>query len=157
MIAISGILPSAFLTAANITILGFKAGLLVSIAGEALGAIVAFILYRKGMKKLTNEVNIKNKLLLKLQNTNGWESILIVIMLRILPFVPSGIVTLTAAFSKMGLLSFAIASTIGKIPSLIIEAYSINSFLKLHTQWQIGLTVFILIIFGGYYMYRKGR
>nr|WP_309136131.1 hypothetical protein [Mesobacillus foraminis] len=49
LIAISGILPSAFLTAANILVLGFANGLLLSIAGEAIGAVVCFLLYRKGL------------------------------------------------------------------------------------------------------------
>jgi uncharacterized membrane protein YdjX (TVP38/TMEM64 family) len=146
IIAVSGILPSAFITAANITILGFQGGFFVSVAGEALGAIVAFVLYRKGIKKVNSKVKLENKLLNKLKDTVGWKAVFIVILLRVIPFIPSGVVTLTAAFSRMGLLSYAIASTLGKVPSLIIEAYSIDSFLKLNTQWQIWIIAIILAI-----------
>ncbi|MGZ5191173.1 MAG: hypothetical protein ACXWCZ_09155 [Flavisolibacter sp.] len=55
IIAISGILPSVFLTAANILFFGFWEGLMISFAGEAIGAVVAFILYRKGFKKISTK------------------------------------------------------------------------------------------------------
>ena len=51
-------------------------------------------------------------------------SFLLVLSFRLIPFIPSSIVTLFAALGKMSLLSFSIASTIGKIPALLIEVYS---------------------------------
>ena len=51
LIAVLGVLPSFFVTAANILFFGFWEGVAVSFAGEALGAVVAFYLYRKGFKK----------------------------------------------------------------------------------------------------------
>ncbi|WNS74931.1 VTT domain-containing protein [Bacillus sp. DTU_2020_1000418_1_SI_GHA_SEK_038] len=146
VIAISGILPSAFITAGNIAFFGFETGLLVSIAGEAAGAIVSFILYRKGLIKLSPTLNkSKSKLLFKLKNTAGAEAIFLVLALRVLPFIPSGAVTLAAAFSKMGLLSFSVASTVGKIPSLLIEAFSVNHVLSLKIEWQISTIILFLL------------
>ena len=52
-VAIVGVLPSVFITAANILFFGFWPGTLVSFAGEAVGAAVAFVLYRFGFKKKT--------------------------------------------------------------------------------------------------------
>ena len=51
LVAIVGILPSVFLTAANILFFGFLPGMLISFLGETIGAIVAFFLYRWGFKK----------------------------------------------------------------------------------------------------------
>lgn len=147
-IAISGVLPSAFLTGANIAIFGFKSGLLISIIGEAAGAVVSFLLYRQGLTKLDKQLN--HRFLKKLKETKGIEAALLVILLRIVPFVPSGVVTLTAAFSKMSLWSFAIASTFGKIPSLFIEAYSVKWMLELTTNWQL---ILILVIALGIAVY----
>ncbi|KAB7707555.1 hypothetical protein F9802_07360 [Bacillus aerolatus] len=155
IIAISGVIPSAFLTAANITFFGFSTGLIVSIIGEAAGAVVSFILYRKGLHKLAPYVQTENKLLKKLKNTRGVEAVFLVLSLRILPFVPSGAVTLTAAFSKMNLLSFTIASTLGKIPSLFIEAYSVNHVLKLTIEWQVGILLSILFLFACYQVWKR--
>jgi len=154
-VAISGFLPSAFITAGNIVFFGFEIGLLISIAGEAAGAIVSFILYRKGLIKLSSYIKkTKSKLLLKLKNTEGVEAIFIVLALRILPFIPSGAVTLTAAFSKMGLLSFSMASTIGKIPSLFIEAYSVDQILSLKIEWQIAI-ILLLVLTSFYFLKQK--
>ncbi|MEH7125780.1 VTT domain-containing protein [Bacillus sp. JJ1503] len=154
IVAISGILPSVFITAGNIAFFGFEMGLLVSVAGEAAGAIVSFVLYRKGLIKLSPNIKkSKSKLLLKLKNTAGAEAIFLVLALRIFPFIPSGAVTLAAAFSKMGLLSFCVASTLGKIPSLLIEAYSVDQVLSLKSEWQI--TIILLIILTSIYFFMR--
>ena len=50
LIAVLGVIPSVFLTAANILFFGFWQGTAISFAGESIGAVVAFILYRYGFK-----------------------------------------------------------------------------------------------------------
>ncbi|MFK2825479.1 VTT domain-containing protein [Bacillus sp. B190/17] len=155
VIAISGVLPSAFITAANIALFGFQTGLLISIIGEAAGAVVSFILYRKGLKKFTSHMKLENKFLNKLQNTKGIEAVFLVIFLRVLPFVPSGAVTLTAAFSKMGLFTFSIASTAGKIPSLFIEAYSVERIFDLTVEWQLFILFALMSCFMIYTYWKR--
>lgn len=149
VISITGVLPSAFITVGTVGFFGFKIGLIILIVGEAAGAIVSFILYRKGLHKISSYSkfnNIDNKFLQRLKNNNGIDAFLMVIFLRILPFVPSGIVTLTAAISKMSLLSFSFASTLGKIPALFFEAYSVAYVLELKTEWKLGLITFFAVI-----------
>ena len=157
IIAVSGVLPSAFLTAANIALFDFRSGLILSIIGEAVGAIISFVLYRKGLSKLTSHVQLNHKLLKKLQATKGVEAFLLVVILRIMPFVPSGVVTLAAAYSKMALISFCLASTLGKVPALFIEAYSVDRLLDLSTEWQIFSLVLGLSLFTLYYWVRKRK
>ncbi len=150
VIAIIGVLPSAFITVGTVGFFGFKAGLMVLIIGEAAGAIVSFILYRKGIHKLSTYPKInsfENKFLKRLKSIGGMTAFWIVILLRIIPFVPSGAVTLTAALSKIKLFSFSIASTLGKIPSLLIEAYSINHVLGLTFEWQLVIILVVCILF----------
>jgi uncharacterized membrane protein YdjX (TVP38/TMEM64 family) len=157
MIALSGILPSAFLTAANIALFDFHLGLSLSIIGEAVGAIVSFFFYRKGLFKLSPRIPQKNKLLLKLQQTRGWEAVFLVLVLRTLPFVPSGVVTLFAAYSKMGIFSFSMASTLGKVPSLIIEAYAVKRALEFSVEWQLLILVILIMVWMIYLYGRKRR
>jgi uncharacterized membrane protein YdjX (TVP38/TMEM64 family) len=146
LISIAGIIPSIFLTAANIAFFGFNKGLLISIAGEAIGAIISFYIYRKGIKKLPNTVMNKHKLLIKLKSSQGIEASLIIIALRIFPFIPSGMVTLAGSFSRIGILSFSIASTIGKIPALLIEAFSVAQVLNWNWQGKLILGCISVII-----------
>lgn len=158
-ISVAGLLPSTFLTTANIIYFGFQFGLLISIVGEAVGAIISFILYKNGVKAIEHKFGKRtgNQLLERLKNARGGEAILLVLTLRILPFIPSGLVTLGASISKMKVIHFAIASTIGKIPALFIEAYSINSFLNWNLPYQIGATIAATSIIGIYYFWEKKK
>ncbi|MGG0717189.1 VTT domain-containing protein [Robertmurraya massiliosenegalensis] len=158
LIAIIGILPSTIITLGTVGVLGFNLGVVILIIGEAVGAIISFTLYRRGLRKLSTYPKFnkfENRFLAKLKESDGVEAILIVVLLRVLPFVPSGIVTLTAAISKIGLLPFSIASTLGKIPAIILEAYSVIYFLNLGTQWQVLIAVVILLLFLFYQVWKN--
>jgi uncharacterized membrane protein YdjX (TVP38/TMEM64 family) len=158
LVAITGVLPSAFITVGTVGLFGFKLALLILIIGEAAGAIVSFVLYRKGVHKLLSKPKMnkkENKFLQKLKNTDGMSAFFIVVLLRIIPFVPSGIVTLTAALSKMRLIAFSIASTLGKIPALVMEAYSVSKVLTLQTEWQVGLILVVVILFLFYLLWKS--
>lgn len=54
VISLLGVIPSIFLTAINIQLFGVTNGTLISIAGEALGAIISFYIYRIGLQKFTH-------------------------------------------------------------------------------------------------------
>ncbi|MFJ8235865.1 TVP38/TMEM64 family protein [Ureibacillus sp. NPDC094379] len=143
LISIIGILPSAFVTAANLVVFGLVEGVVVSIVGEALGAVVSFLLYRKGIKKWRAK-DFQNSSLQRLSKLEGANAFWAILGLRILPFIPSGAVTLGSAFSKVSLRTFAIASTIGKIPSLLIEAGSIYGFMRVDINHQIAI-IFLIV------------
>lgn len=154
IISILGFIPSVFITAANINFFGFGHGLLISILGEALGAIISFGLYRTGITKVKDKISLSNKYLGKLQNTTGMEAFWLILILRIFPFAPSGLVTLASAYSRVGLLNFSVASTLGKIPALGIEAYSIYQIIE--WDWQGKVILGSLLIFF-FYLVKKHR
>ncbi|RFU64016.1 TVP38/TMEM64 family protein [Peribacillus glennii] len=150
IISLLGIVPSVFLTAANIMFFGFLNGVTISILGEALGAIISFYLYRKGIRRFLREDGHQNRYIKKLQKSKGLEAFLLILALRLFPLVPSGFVTLAGAASKMTLVNFSIASTIGKVPALLLEAYSVQQ--VLHWEWQgkviAGIvSLFFLLVF----------
>lgn len=144
IIAVAGVLPSAFLTALNVQLLGFGPGVVVSIVGEAVGAVISFILYRKALHRYTSP---DGKRLRRLREAQGVEAWFLVLGLRLVPFIPSGLVTLSAAFSRMSLLSFAAASTIGKVPALLIEALAVTAILTVATGWQLGLIALLVVLY----------
>lgn len=155
IISVLGILPSYFLTFANVYFFGFQYGLLISIIGEALGAIISFYLYRKGTEKFMDKQSITNKYLQLLIQSNGIKAFFLIIALRIFPFVPSGFVTLAGAISSTSILNFSIASTIGKIPSLLIEAYTIEQIII--WDWRGKLILCSLSIVALYFLYKKKK
>jgi uncharacterized membrane protein YdjX (TVP38/TMEM64 family) len=52
LISIFGVIPSVFLTAANLIVFGFWEGTFISFIGEAVGAAIAFLVYRKGFQRV---------------------------------------------------------------------------------------------------------
>lgn len=160
VVAISGVLPSAFITVGTVGILGFKFGVIILIVGEAIGAYVSFNLYRKGLHKLSTYPKIrnkKNKFLQRLEKTSEIHAFFLIIFLRVLPFIPSGAVTLVAALSNIRLFSFSIASTLGKVPALFIEAYSVSFVLDLKTEWKLGVFIFVIALFLFYLFWKKNK
>lgn len=126
VIAVLGVVPSVFVTAANILFFGFWKGTLVSFLGEALGAAVSFWLYRKGFKKGVAQQLQRFPKLQRLVSANGRDAFVLILSLRLLPFVPSGLVTFAGAVGVVSAGLFVMASSLGKIPALLIEAYAVQ-------------------------------
>ena len=141
LIALLGVVPSVFITAANILFFGFWNGLFISFLGEAIGAGIAFILYRKGFKKRVEKNLDKYPQIKKLINAPDKEAFYLIFSMRLMPFVPSGLITFAAAVGKVSLLNFIIASSIGKIPALLIEGYSVYEITQFGWQGKIILAV----------------
>jgi len=84
--------------------------------------------------------------LLKLKELEGSDAFWIIVSLRILPFMSSGLVTFTSAFSKVSLGTFTLASTIGKIPALIFEAGAVYGFMQVNLIWKIVISILLISI-----------
>jgi uncharacterized membrane protein YdjX (TVP38/TMEM64 family) len=149
LIAVLGIVPSVFLTAANLLFFGFWAGTAISFLGEMIGAAVSFLLYRKGFKQLSRKKLNKYPKMIKLLDAEGKEAFILILSLRILPFVPSGLVTFTGAIGAVSTAVFVAASSLGKIPALLLEAYSVYNITKWNIEGKVILAlVALLAIFG---------
>jgi uncharacterized membrane protein YdjX (TVP38/TMEM64 family) len=127
IIAVMGVVPSVFITAANILFFGFWNGMFISFLGEAIGAGIAFLLYRKGFKKAVEKKLDKYPKVKRLIDAENKEAFYLVLALRLIPFVPSGLITFAAAVGRISFPVFIIASSLGKLPALFIEAYAVNA------------------------------
>lgn len=155
LIAIVGVLPSVFITAANILFFGFWPGTLISFAGEAVGAAVAFFLYRFGFKRKTQKGLQQFPKARRLIEATGRDAFLLILSLRLLPFVPSGLVTFAAAIGRVSIILFVIASSVGKLPALLIEAYSVYQVGS--GSWQGKLILAIAAVAILIFVIRKSR
>ena len=142
LISILGVVPSAFLTILNVTVFGFWGGFWVSLAGEIMGSLIAFWLYRKGFRTFVDHKSKQSPRLQRLLNTSNREAFLLVLGLRLMPFVPSGLVTFYAAVGSMNFVTFAIASSLGKIPALWMEVFAANEVL----EWTVTGQVIVILI-----------
>lgn len=145
-VAVAGVLPSFFVTAANILFFGFWPGVAVSFAGEALGAAVAFYLYRKGFKKGVSQKLERYKAVQRLVNAEGLAAFWLILSLRLIPFVPSGLVTFAASVGRVSALTFLAASSIGKLPALLLEGYTVYQVTEFGWQGKVILTAVALVL-----------
>lgn len=122
IISLIGVLPSIFVTGANIIFFGPIGGFLISILGETIGGYITFKVYRLGFKKGVGSLKGKYKLLDRLMISEGKKAGVLIFEGRLLPFMPSGFVTLAAALSNVSGGIFTMATLLGKVPSIALEA-----------------------------------
>ena len=153
LIGISGVLPSYFVTGFNLSYFGFWSGLAVSFAGESLGAVTAFVIYRKYFKSSVNQKIEPYPKIVSLVEMTGRDAFMMIIYLRVLPFMPSGLVTLGGAAGRVSLLSFALASSLGKIPAMLIEALTVYQVLEFNL---VGKTILLAAgLWGSYKIIKR--
>ena len=152
-IALLGVIPSIFLTAANVLFFGFWPGTLLSFIGEAIGALVAFLLYRFGFKKPLQQGLSNYPQANRLLQLTGRNAFMAILSLRLLPFVPSGIVTFASAVGKVSVITFFAASTIGKAPALLLEAYAAMEVTNFN--WQGKLILALAAMYLIYLVYKR--
>ncbi len=146
VVALLGVVPSVFVTAANILFFGFWEGTLISFLGESLGAIIAFLLYRKGFKKRIHQQLEKFPKAQRLIEAENKQAFLLILSLRLLPFVPSGLVTFAASIGKVSATVFLLASSLGKLPALLIEAYSVYQVTRFGWQGKLILVITAVVL-----------
>lgn len=145
-ISLAGILPSIFMTGANIVFFGTVQGFIISLLGETIGAYITFTVYRLGFKKKIENFTGKHKLLSKIVNSEGKKAGLLILQGRIIPFIPSGIITLAASISNVNSTIFTVATLIGKAPSIAIEALVSYDIINIYNNWiRLVITVIGLI------------
>jgi len=157
-ISLAGILPSVFITGANILFFGPVKGFFISLLGETIGAYITFSVYRLGFKKKIEKITHKHPLLSQIVNSNGKKAGLLILQGRIVPFIPSGVITLAASVSNVNGVIFTIATLIGKIPSIALEALVSYDLINIHGNWiRLMITIVSLILIQFTIGKEKGR
>jgi len=147
LINISGILPSIFITGANVIVFGIYGGFLVSWAGEVIGAVISLILYRWGIKTAAKLPTDQLKLSEFINNLPRVKQIYFLAVLRVAPFIPSGLINLLGAVTSVSVADFLIATAIGKIPSLALEAAFSYNLLNLSNNYgNLLVTVIVALL-----------
>ncbi|APA28456.1 hypothetical protein BBI15_16300 [Planococcus plakortidis] len=142
-----GFFPSFLLTALNISSLGLTIGIILSLSGEIFGAIIGFYLYRYGFSKI-NPKWLKRPFWRYIQSSSISRVFCAILLLRLIPFVPSGLVTAGASLTPIPGGFFMIASTIGKIPAVSLEVAVVCGLVEsIPPGYQYGLFILIFLSF----------
>ncbi len=115
------VFPFMILSGAAGIMYGLFWGTVISWTGEVLGAVVMFLVGRYFFRKAVAGWIAKSPYLQQVDDysaDNGFKALLIA---RLLPLAPSGIITAVAAISRMGFRDFFLATLIGKLPPVVIK------------------------------------
>lgn len=139
-----GFIPSFLMTAANIQSFGLYGGAALTFTGEIFGALLGFYLYRFGFSKADPKW-LHSPFWQKFQHQSPKRVFSLVILLRLLPFMPSGFVTAGAALTTISGRLFWIASTIGKIPAVLLELAAVYGFTRV-VPAHVQVILFIIVL-----------
>lgn len=154
VISVLGVIPSVFLTGANILVFGFWGGFLVSWAGEVVGATVAFMLYRAGIRSVLKVSPGHWRVIKAIGQMPGVKQIYFMSVLRLAPFFPSGVINLFGALTTIPMANFFIATALGKLPALLLESsfsYNVITFERNY----INLVISVLVAIALYLLVKK--
>ncbi|KJS82421.1 MAG: hypothetical protein JM58_15045 [Peptococcaceae bacterium BICA1-8] len=146
IVAILGVLPSIFITGANVLAFGFYNGLIISWLGEILGAGISFILYRWVIKRPIEKLVATYPIITKVTEAKGIKAWLLIFEARLIPFVPSGLVTLAGAISNISLVFFMSATALGKFPSILLEVLISHGLIIVNKGWLIVIMTILILL-----------
>jgi uncharacterized membrane protein YdjX (TVP38/TMEM64 family) len=154
IIAVAGIIPTIFVTGANVLFFGPVNGFLISWIGEVAGAGISFYIYKKGFKSKFESIKIKYHFIELIMDASGIKAGLLIFQARLLPLIPSGIVTFAASISNTGFVVFLTASAAGKIPSIFLETLVSYDVLNFNENW-LRLLLTILAVVPAIFIFKK--
>lgn len=152
-----GFLPSIFVSTANGLLFGIVPGIIVSWLAETVGVIISFILMRTILRSSAEKLIVKSKYLQKADDFSGRNGFKIMLILRAMPYFPSGILTALGAVSKISLRDYALANLIGKFPSTSLEVVIGHDVVNYQQNLDRLMIVIVLvcIIYGAIWYYHR--
>jgi uncharacterized membrane protein YdjX (TVP38/TMEM64 family) len=137
--------------------LGPVLGAAVTWTGSASASILMFLLIRYGyqewgMKVLHRYQNIGKLTLLFERN-----AFLTIMFARLVPFIPSIVVNLYSAMSRVSFATYAVASSIGKIPAMLLFAMIGDSLVTEPKNLLVTAGVYGIFMILSLYAYRSWK
>ena len=117
-----GFPPAIIFSTANTLIFGIVEGITISVAAETIGVTISFLLLRFFFRDSAEKIIAKHPKLAKIDKYSGEKGFMIMLIARMVPYVPSASLNALGALSALSLKEYFIASLIGKFPSTGIEA-----------------------------------
>ena len=117
-----GFPPAVIFSTANVILFGIVPGIILSCVAETVGVTIAFVLMRFYFRESAERVIAKSVFLSKVDQYSGSKGFLIMLIGRMVPYLPSALLNAVGALSSIRLRDYVIASFIGKFPSTGIEA-----------------------------------
>ncbi|MGQ9557866.1 MAG: TVP38/TMEM64 family protein [Desulfurispora sp.] len=149
-------IPLFLVAGANGYIFGLVWGSLVTLAGAMLGSTIAFYLARFLARNY-----ITSRLGRYMNNVQAMNQAgpRVVFLARLVPFIPSSVISYAAGLSRMSFAGFFLASILGKLPEIIVYTalgHSLDRAESLLSKLTVGLLIISVVIFSWYRKKKAG-
>ena len=152
-----GFPPAIIFSTANTLIFGIFWGIVISVAAETVGVTISFLLLRFFFREQAAQIISKSKFLSKIDHYSGEKGFVIMLIARMVPYLPSALLNAVGALSSLSLRDYFLSSLIGKFPSTGIEAIiGHDAILQEEDPTRIVVVViFAIILIGWAWHYEK--
>ena len=117
-----GFPPAVIFSTANVILFGIVPGIILSCVAETVGVTIAFLLMRFYFREAAEKAIAKSPFLAKIDRYSGNKGFFIMLIGRMVPYLPSAIMNAVGALSSIRFRDYVLASLVGKFPSTGIEA-----------------------------------
>lgn len=154
LINAGSVFPSVFLSTANGLIFGLPLGILISWLAETVGVVLSFLLMRFFFRDTAELLIAKSNSLQHIDRASGEKGFYWIAVARMLPYVPSGILTAVGAVSRISVKDYIIANLIGKFPSTSLEVVIGHDLVNFHeNSLRLGILVTLGLL--AFILYKK--
>jgi uncharacterized membrane protein YdjX (TVP38/TMEM64 family) len=146
---IGGVLGAAY---------GPIAGSTITWIGSSLASILMFAFVRYGYQDWGKKWLYKYERLSKITTMFERNAFMTIFLTRLIPVIPSIIVNIYSALSRVSFLRYSIASSLGKVPSMILFATVGNSIV--HNPSDLTFVslfygAFLLVVYAGFRLFNR--
>lgn len=151
------IIPFTVLAGIIGAVFGTTQGAVVSLAGAMAGTMGFFFLSRYGFRDFAREKLLRYPKVQEYESFFNRNSFIAILTSRLIPVIPAPVVNTICGLSKVRWLTFFTASSIGKIPNILLLSYVGASFSsnKLYSVGLYGLYLVIVFLINFVIVYRK--
>ncbi len=143
------IFPFMILSGAAGIVFGIFWGTVISWLGEVIGALFMFICSRYFFRTAVANWICKSPYLKQVDDYSAESGFKALLIARLLPLAPSGIITAVAAVSRISARDFFLATFIGKLPPVVVKVL-LGHDLAFAGENITRLTVIVLLVFAIY-------
>ena len=140
------LIPSFLITGANGTIFGMFWGIVISWIGAMLEGTTSFYLARFLGEVFVKKIIRSKNLWKKVDEINNKHEFKVVLVGRLLPFVPLDFLSYLAGLSNMKLIPFLVSTGIGILPAIIGYVFLGNQISKLGSYSKTETIIVLLVI-----------
>ena len=149
-----GFPPAVIFSTANVILFGIVPGIVLSCVAETVGVTIAFILMRFYFREAAEKAIAKSPFLAKVDQYSGSKGFIIMLIGRMVPYLPSAVMNAIGALSSIRLRDYVLASLVGKFPSTGIEAIIGHDIIM---QQEDNTRLIVVIIIAGILIYTAIR